>query len=323
MSATENHLIGKGTFGYVYDNIVKCQDKVITCPSNCVSKLQDHNAFLTEFKNLKAVKLLDKTGKFHALLIDTCEDPITSGLESFKPLKNKTYSALYLENAGITMPDYIDYHITDVQDIYNMFEKITGIITFVNILTQKQLVHFDITPTNMLIDLETNLIRLTDFGTLKTSSDLQKIDIETLLYPYRPPDVFFCLERIPSRQKYQTFITQYIDYCKQFSFTNSLFSRSIFSLFINSHNSALYNLYDKYAFMPLSDRLNIIPKKIDIYSIGITIRFLLEHISEKQIRINSFINRVLTQISDNCTAPDPENRISSQDLLTLYRNNIA
>ena len=322
MTSTDNYYIGKGSFGCVYNDIVKCvPPQHLNSNRKYISKLVNYDAFLLEYENLKIAKQLDPKGNFHSLLFGVCTE-----LENIKDLEycdsinySDSVAVLYLEYVGIPISKFIKNNVKDFTEVYfDIFEKLAGIINFIVILSKNNFIHYDISINNVLIDSDLKLIRLIDFGTMISFQNIENTSVKSIKYPFRPPDIILSKTPFPSKVVYNKFIQDYVSDCKQYSFTSNLFSSSILSLSNNKHVETLYSLYDKYSKLSHEDRQKIICPKIDVYSFGITCLNILEQLKEKRIRLHSEFKTWIYQIVSYCTIADPEDRTSPENLFQIY-----
>jgi serine/threonine protein kinase len=312
---TNRKLLGQGTFGCVYKPAFKCSN-TNTVNKKMVSKIMVNSNANNEIQNFKIIDKIDPTGKFHIKLNNVCnllnnnkynlinngECEIINYKNNFKVLKFADgglelyyyYQIIKSINSGETIPTKVNI---DINILYKILIAFKNILDGLLILNKHNYCHFDIKLENIVYDSKTNTMKLIDFGVsilydfkiLKTEINrvLNKIEeYENFLinyYEVYPYELILCKYKnfkyaLINHNKHNKVLNKFLSIYNNFNNIqlkdNYIFNEDVIIYYLKLIK-ALVNKYNniKLAYIAF---IKIIFNKLDLYSIGITIKKLID-----------------------------------------------
>jgi serine/threonine protein kinase len=201
--------VGEGTYGCVYKKPpLKCKNKTTNFGPNQVSKLMYQDDANEEISDYKILKQIDPTNIYYPGSPNVCDvnekqsgisENDCSLLEDNPNLSE--YKLLFYKDGGIDLDDFVEEHLDDYlktnpqkqTDLFflNAHSLFMGIRLYIN----KNFIHHDIKPSNIVFDRNTYTFKFIDFGlsvvkSKLVSNILKKQDYESFHWSY-PMEVGF------------------------------------------------------------------------------------------------------------------------------------
>jgi serine/threonine protein kinase len=201
--------VGEGTYGCVYKKPpLKCKNKTTNFGPNQVSKLMHQDDANAEISDYKVLRQVDPTNIYYPGPPNACDvnekqsgisENDCSLLEDNPNLSD--YKLLFYKDGGIDLDDFVEEHLDDYlktnrqkqtdQFFLNAHSLFMGIQLYIN----KNFIHHDIKPSNIVFDQTTYAFKFIDFGLSVVKSKLvnnilKKQDYESFHWSY-PMEVGF------------------------------------------------------------------------------------------------------------------------------------
>ena len=213
-----------GTYGCVFRPAVACTSGTDT--ENLVSKVfrsPDKNYAREEIElHNKIVHQIDPKGKFTVRLVENCKIPVNKfPLGEVRKCKNFSQIELNAIELPQIIYEYGGFDLIEAARRYS-FEEIFSALgpVFRGLVTMKEknYVHLDIKPANMVYNSDTKKLALIDFGLATNLNKLyyaRNYHVFIHPYPYYPPEFPILANRIEGKQLYDPmtnmrYILQYI-----------------------------------------------------------------------------------------------------------------
>jgi len=198
--------VGEGTFGCVYKKPpLKCKTKTNFGP-NQISKLMYRPDAVAEISDYKILRQIDPTNTYYPGPPNHCEvNEKQVELDDCSLLEDKPnladYKLLFYKDGGMDLDDFVEEHLDDFlksnpqkqTDLFflNAHSLFMGIRLYIN----KNFIHHDIKPSNIVFDQNTYTFKFIDFGlsvvkSKLVSNILKKQDYESFHWSY-PMEVGF------------------------------------------------------------------------------------------------------------------------------------
>ena len=314
---TTTKYVSNGTYGCVMRPNIPCSKSDKT-DANYVSKLfkiDKHSK--EEYIQQKQIENIDKNSSFSLKMHKTCNVEKTQIPEnelkkcknfSMDDLKKNNYNSITYDYGGQAL--HIAAKTVPPEILFADFQQlIKGLI----ILKEKELIHSDIKPENIVYNKDTRKMALIDYGLLTKFKDIYTPHLHYLhkhLYLYYPPEfkIFFLLST--NSKVTSKFIVENFKYM----FDSKLYvNKSDILQFINTQLSIL--IKEAKDAKDLKDLSRLFkPKKIDIFSLGITMMEVLS-ISYSHFKMNKeFVNNLVNVIKD-MVDPNSQTRTTPEKAL--------
>ena len=281
-----------------------------------VSKIMTNNNANNEIQNFKIIDKLDPEGKFHIKLESECylsnnnrmeikekgECEIMDNKSNFKNLKfadgGKELYYYYNQIKNVIYKNISPKNInTNIRLLYKILVSLKPIIDGLNILNEAKYTHFDIKLENIVYNIDKNEAKLIDFGVsllhdfkIKKSDYGKAKDIFseysnffTSYYEVYPFELILCKHynfkyALNNTNKVfkviKTLRKSYRDSTKEEEKYNYMLKPEILSYYLKLIKK-LYNKYNSSNLAYLAF-LKILFNKLDIYSLGICIKKLID-----------------------------------------------
>ena len=318
-----NTYITRGSYGAVFK--IANDNKYSL---NTIAKVFfNRDDWLDEIKNFNKIELIDPLSKFTPFKI-LDQEIIPSNYYSKEVFEkagkewkyDETNWQIIYEDCGKNLYK-IKITLNDL--IYSLEPIFKGIIK----LNEYNLVHQDIKPTNLVYNSNKKIIKLIDFGLLRSNKDIYNIDdnYTDSNYYYFPPEyniynmilkndsIDYKLLDLNDNNNYLEFKKKYLLYLQQIFSNNILLDQSInFNNFINN----IINEFPEYTSKEnIKEYFDNFVNKIDIYMLGISIlEIIIFNHKIKFINIPNDIKDLILKMINI----DPIKRISPEDALIKF-----
>ena len=353
-------IIGTGSYGYIFSPCLKFEDKLDIDIEKYVTKLQIQCDTENEINNIKMINNIDKNNEFHLgkhFLVKLNENLYKNmiydyNLNLFTDYNIKELTVILIKNGGYDLDNYSKifkkWSSTQKEKIYIFLKEFYRILQGIKLFNDNNIVHHDITPKNILYDIENNRLNFIDFNLTNTKENIINLSRKSnydysIFHSSFPLELYFFnitkFNQLIKKSDIDIHDTFYKIYCYFIKNKKPSTNKSINKL-INSF-SELFSYYYK-----LDDKINkkdIIKdilydyklsllnlKKIDYtdliintlntfdsYCYGLTLIYILNHI-EHIIQNDLFLK--LMDLGIKMSSIDLSQRISIEESLLLFKN---
>lgn len=353
-------IIGKGSYGYIFFPCLKFVDKLDIDIEKYVTKLQIYNDGETEMNNIKIINNIDKNNEFHLgehYIVKLNEELYTNiiydyNLKIFMEYNLQLIMPILIKNGGYDLNKYSKIfknwsHVHE-DKIYLFLKEYYRLLQGIKLFNDNNIVHHDITPKNILYDIENNRLNFIDFNLTNKKENIisfsKKSDYDySIFHSSYPIELyFFNLNNFNILiNKSDNDIDDIINkiYCyfikNEKSGTNKLVDELInsfselFSYYYNLNNKVerkeiIINIIQNYKLSLLNlkklnydDFINDTLNTFDLYSYGLTFIYMLKYI-EHIIQRDLFLK--LLDLGIKMSFIDLSQRISVEEALLIFKN---
>lgn len=319
--------VASGSYGCVFRPHLKCKDKAVY--KDGVGKVfEDENEFNKEFTIQMMLKDLDPQQKFTLPILGSCitnSKPRKSDMIDNCMLmdldKKKEYNQIIMQYGGKSLDDVI----LNKPISYALFSKLFGIYEplfhGLVILKNKQIVHQDIKPDNIMY--HKGQLYLIDFGIMSKFDELYKNNNGILRadYPYFPPEYkLFSLKHKSADHFISKFLNNFI-YTIFIGGKPVNIPSLVESILQIDYDKELKELYDA---KPKTSELKTMCSKIDTYQLGITLFMMfvsarLHKIVQKRTTNKTKVISEIKDLIKNMIHPNPYKRYDISKALEHYK----
>jgi serine/threonine protein kinase len=299
----------------------------------------ENNDFREELNYQKLIMKVDPSNKFTVKMKGAYKisgkcvkysDSITQCLKrEIRDIENSEFNQIIMEYGGYKLYDYNKYTLTFV-DFIRLFKAfIAGMIT----LQEHNIIHRDITPRTVLIDMNKNKINLIDFGLmckhyteLYSNKSLSMYRLSHLDYPFYPPEFFIAYLMLYYRQSFENnkeAFDKFIDGIYPMLENHRFFRQQHLltdNMLLNEYQEGiklfLQQIKDS-GFTKCCDIFNRdMAMKADVFAVASIISTISKKIKFTSFKERDFVNFLYTK----CLTINPYDRITFSKLYTLLDN---
>ena len=186
-----SQLLSQGGFGCVYHPGIKCNGN--TDKKKYVSKLQinDYTA-VNEVQIGKVIKTISNYKLFFLPIIDYCKINATELdselIQKCNTLHEKTNLVLmkmnYMKNKSFF--DYITKSAVPSKIFSQLIDKYLYLLNSIELLSNKNIIHYDLKDENILLDIKNENPIIIDFGISLDMNEYKQDYVEDFFYVYAP-----------------------------------------------------------------------------------------------------------------------------------------
>jgi hypothetical protein len=353
-------IIGKGSYGYIFFPCLEFEDKLDIDKEKYVTKLQTYDDAENEMNNIKIINNIDNNNEFHLgehYIVKLNEELYKNiiynyNLEIFMDYDFKELTPILIKNGGYDLNYYSKvfkkWSYIDKEKIYLFLKEYYRLLQGIKLFNDNNIVHHDITPKNILYNIENNrlnfidfsltdkkeniislsknsnyeysifhssypfelyFINLNNFNTLINKSDIDIDDIINKIYCYFIKNEKSCTNKLVN-ELINSFSELFSYY---YNLNNKVERKEIIINIIQNYKLSLLNLkklnYDDF----INDTLNT----FDLYSYGLTFIYMLKYI-EHIIQRDLFLK--LLDLGIKMSFIDLSQRISVEEALLIFKN---
>jgi serine/threonine protein kinase len=324
----KRNLIGQGAYGCVYKPAFKCSSSMIK--ENLISKVMSNNDAMDEIRSYKIIDKIDPDGIFHIKLEKSCnlsknnkkyieyDDECDLELE-----KQNVYKNLQLTYGGKELYDYyqdikdaingdikLQKKLIDINILYKILIAYKNIVDGIVILRKHKYCHFDIKLDNIVYDIKNNSMKLIDFGvSIKYNFKLNNTEIKRILnfedehkyfftsyyetYPFELILLKYSIFKYMLKKNINKVINKikstYEDIDEDKEDINYILQLPILKNYIKLAKKLVYKYKNpKIGYIAF---IKIIFSKLDLYSVGITLKKIID-------KYDILYNKILTNKSN-------------------------
>ena len=332
-------LLSEGGYGCVYHPYLNCNLKEVSGSKGkkYISKLQRHNkAAKNEIKIGNIVKEIDGYDNFFSPITDSCVVTNIGSLKnssecSILSKKNKSnqYLLMKLPHAGnSTFLDYLlDNTSSDKELTMNIITSYTYLVYSIELLHQKNIIHYDIKGGNIMFNERRNTPVIIDFGLSIDMTSIQTLeDLSDSFYIYAPdyylwtPEQQYLsyvsnIESMPTSEEMNSICNDIVD-------NNIPLNKICSPEFVENYKQSLRDYISTLVGltpMEVFDRVKEFSNTWDNYSLSIMFLKLFEHISSDGFTNNPFIVFFIELLLQNIH-PNPSKRLSPRETIVKFND---
>lgn len=301
-SVHKTQFLGSGTYGCVFTPPLPCSDdmkkSMLSNNPNNVGKtyFQDRD-FLEERALLKHITYnVDPKGEFTVQFLGDCqiqepnEHDLAEASQECQQLYGTKAQQVIYPNGGVDVKWYYNKYRQNPTKFFVLLKAFPSIFKGLEILKEKGLVHNDIKPANMLFNQKKAKVLLIDYGMMSTFKDVYRNYNAThdAVYMYYPPEyrIFNKLldgMSVPTMGSMMEFYKNAfapMDVVTFFAAFDVDLTADITNVLHTSNNIALSKTSSstspqRRSTRKLSTTLNATLDKIDVYSLGISLGYIM------------------------------------------------
>ena len=252
--------------------------------------------YLEEYEMIKKITELDFNYEYHLPLLEDCKEKSFSGPTIYINFKHGGVDLSKLDYSRI----YKNVFLKSLKNIFYGMKE----------MNEKNFYHLDLKPDNILFDEKTSKMNIIDFGMSiynPEESSKQKMDFVEIcnlntyiLWPFEV--ILFQNSLLDLEKKF----TLYLELGNYFVWYSSWTGDKSWALKIRK------NLKDV-------KTTDIIPK-IDVYTMGLTVFFILHRFHDADLQLDSKLENQLLLLASKMTNPTTDERITSTEAYEEYSN---
>lgn len=330
--------IAEGTYGCGFFPHLKCTNAEQN--KTAMGKIfSDPESFTEEQDNSRIISALDPSSAFTIPFYESCKTDLSTAPESEKVEYCSHANALMHD--GIKKTEQLLYHFggIDLQHLVKDFASykrlyiddfihlLIPIIKGIIVLQNKEYIHCDIKPPNILYDEKKGKLFLIDFGLLTKFKDLpDKTIVTRFKYPYYPPEFKIHYHLIHKQDKPITIIKSIAKNFEAYGvapFKNFLKHQCGITDTIEGVSTTIILNAQKDLDKFNKDFTNQFVKKIDTYSLGISfleLCFLLERSNSMRVRNRQLFDVFMKTIIPRMIDFDPYKRADPKTILDMIKS---
>ena len=201
MLEAEPQLIGKGSYGCVFEPPLKCDDDRDTSFYNGkVSKSMLNEDAIDEINSQHLLDQLDHTFTYHLPPPDKCKIQSKDEKKCVITKEGEQFDSdtlLILQDGGLSLKDFIEKIIENIsilvetkrEMVYNFWSQSIKLVEFLQLLHTNGVFHNDLKPENILFNTTTYDLKVIDFG-LTASTVFYNND---WYFAHPPESAFICM----------------------------------------------------------------------------------------------------------------------------------
>jgi serine/threonine protein kinase len=353
-------IIGKGSYGYIFFPCLEFEDKLDIDVKKYVTKLQIYYDAENEMNNIKMINSIDKNSEFHLgehyivkLNKELYKNIIYNyNLEIFIDYNFKELTPILIKNGGYDLNYYSKifkkWSYVHEEKIYLFLKEYYRLLQGIKLFNDNNIVHHDITPKNILYDVQNNRLNFIDFSLTNKKENIislsKKSDYEySIFHSSYPLELyFFNLDNfnmlinksdididnifnklycyfIENEKSYKNkFFNKLIDSFSElfnyyYNLDNKVEKIEIMNNIIQNYKLSLLNLKK----MNYDDFINSTLNTFDLYSYGLTFIYVLNYI-QHIIKPDLFLK--LMDLGIKMSFIDLSQRISIEESLLIFKN---
>lgn len=209
---TGGGVISEGGYGCVFHPKISCSGKE-TSDTKYISKIQKDNFYSNnELYISSIIKNIPNYENFFSVVLSSCKvslskissDDISKCKNTLHGVKNAVlFNLKYIENMNLhsiltsnkLMNNYLANDMYSAKHtIFIVINTFKMILEIINILSQNQIIHFDIKSDNILYDINRNIPIIIDFGISIHKIKLDPTTYKKHFYIYYPEYYIWCID---------------------------------------------------------------------------------------------------------------------------------
>lgn len=323
-----SNLLSEGGYGCVFTPNITCKGNLGNSPTT-VSKLQMNDSTAkNEIMISKIIKTIPNYNIFFSPILKSC--PI-----KFKELNKSIIQECNIiqnkNNLILMDQQFIKGHTFDVafinknskNGLKQLLDSYKYLLKSLQLLLQKNIVHYDIKNGNIMYDTERNIPIIIDFGLSISMSSLNEENYSEYFYTYYPKYYLWCPEiqyicyilhekEKPTLMDLESFASRYVSTFKALdSYSDS---------FKSGYENAIVEFLEPF----LGKSQNYVIQELllhfntwDNFSLSVMYLQLLNNINKDGFTNNSFLLHFYELLTNNIH-PNPEKRISIQESSRIF-----
>ena len=353
-------IIGKGSYGYIFFPCLEFEDKLDIDVKKYVTKLQICYDAENEMNNIKMINSIDKNNEFHLgehYIVKLNEELYKNiiynyNLEIFIDYNFNDLTPILIKNGGYDLNYYSKvfkkWSYIDKEKIYLFIKEFYRLLEGIKLFNDNNILHHDITPKNILYDIENNRLNFIDFSLTNKKENIislsKKSDYEYSIFHSSYPielyfinmnkfnilinksdndihDIFYKIycyfiknEKIHNDKSINKLINSLSElFNYYYNLDNKVNKKEIMNNIIQNYKLSLLNLKK----MDYDDFINNTLNTFDTYSYGLTLIYILNYI-EHIIQPDLFLK--LIDLGIKMSFIDLRERISIEESLLIFKN---